>query len=580
MNKNEIIDFLKENNAFKGDKLSSGITTLLRNKYPSIIEDMKRETGINDNNISRLIWHLINENEIPKCPVCGNELEFKNYGEGYKKACSTRCQNVLRGKGNLGKHLSQETKDKMKQAYIDKYGVDNPFKSKEIQDKIKKTNLERYGVERAAQNESIKAKMKNTNQERYGSDAPLQNDKIKKKFIETNQLRYGGNSSMSDKSVREKAKQTNLERYGVDSYFKSEEGIKRIQEIKKKNFYEKISQGIRIKEITPLFTLDDYIDSSTIYKFKCDKCGEEFYDDLSGGHTPLCPKCYPKNEAISEEESEVRKFISENYNGIIEHNNRKIIYPQELDIYLPDLKLAFEYDGLYWHSSEFKSPNYHLNKTLACEKEGIRLIHISSDEWHRKKEIVKSIILSNLGKVNSSIGARECSIVELSQKEAADFLNENHIQGSSVASVRLGLKYKEELVSVLTFSKSRFSKEYDWEITRFANKLNTRVNGGFSKLLKYFRSHYTGSIITYSDRSKFSGDVYRKAGFEEHTPTKPGYFYFSGDNRIDRIDAQKHKLVEKYPEYSSLKEEDIMRKLGYLKFYDCGNWKFTLNEAF
>lgn len=576
MNRNKIIDFLKENNAFRGDKLSSGITTLLRNKYPSIIEDMKRETGINDNSISRLIWHLINGNEIPKCPVCGNELEFKNYGEGYKKACSTRCQNVLRGKGNLGKHLSQETKDKMKQAYIDKYGVDNPFKSKEIQDKIKKTNLERYGVERAAQNESIKAKMKNTNQERYGSDAPLQNNEIKKRFIETNQLRYGGNSSMSDKSVREKAKQTNLERYGADSYFKSEEGIKRIQEIKKKNFYEKLSRGVRIKEITPLFTLDDYIDSSSIYKFKCNKCGTEFFDDLSGGHTPLCPKCYPKNEAISEEESEVRKFISENYNGIIEHSNRKIIYPLELDIYLPDLKLAFEYDGLYWHSSEFKSPNYHLNKTLVCEKEGIRLIHISSDEWHKKRGIVKSIILSNLRKVNQSIGARECSIVELSQKEAAEFLNENHIQGSSVASVRLGLKYKEELVSVLTFSKSRFSKEYDWEITRFANKLNTRVNGGFSKLLKYFRSHYSGSIITYSDRSKFSGDVYRKAGFEEHTPTKPGYFYFSGDNRIDRIDAQKHKLIKKYPEYSSLKEEDIMRKLGYLKFYDCGNWKFTL----
>ena len=66
MNRKEILRFLEENKAFKEGKLSSGITTLLKNKYSQVIEDMKKETDINDNNISRLIWHLINGNEICK----------------------------------------------------------------------------------------------------------------------------------------------------------------------------------------------------------------------------------------------------------------------------------------------------------------------------------------------------------------------------------------------------------------------------------------------------------------------------------------------------------------------------------
>lgn len=66
-----------------------------------------------------------------------------------------------------------------------------------------------------------------------------------------------------------------------------------------------------------------------------------------------------------------------NYNGRIEPNTRKIISPKELDIYIPDLKLAIEYNGTYWHAEERQNNIYiHREKSISCHNLNIRLIHI------------------------------------------------------------------------------------------------------------------------------------------------------------------------------------------------------------
>lgn len=92
--------------------------------------------------------------------------------------------------------------------------------------------------------------------------------------------------------------------------------------------------------------------------------------------------------------NELFNFISEFYNGKIFTNNRTVLDSgKELDIYLPDIKLAIEFDGLYWHSDKFLDKNYHLRKTKECEEKEIHLIHIFEDEWINKKDIVKNKII-------------------------------------------------------------------------------------------------------------------------------------------------------------------------------------------
>ena len=87
-------------------------------------------------------------------------------------------------------------------------------------------------------------------------------------------------------------------------------------------------------------------------------------------------------------------------------SDRKTVFGHELDIYVPSLKLAVEFDGLYWHN-ELKKPDvYHLRKTEDCAACGIRLLHVFEDEWNYKMDIVKSRISGIIGK-NTVIYARE-----------------------------------------------------------------------------------------------------------------------------------------------------------------------------
>ncbi len=188
----------------------------------------------------------------------------------------------------------------------------------------------------------------------------------------------------------------------------------------------------------------------------------------------------------------------------MEFNNREILNGKELDIYIPSKNVAIEFNGLYWHSDKQKPFDYHKIKTELCNQKGIRLIHIFEDEWQNNKDIIKSIIKSSLGIYDRKIYARKCEIKELNNKEYKDFLVKNHIQGQINSSLKVGLFYKNELVQVAGFGKSRF-KSNELELHRMCTLLNTQVIGGFSKLCKYLNQPF----ISYIDKSKFN-DLYEK----------------------------------------------------------------------
>ncbi len=60
----------------------------------------------------------------------------------------------------------------------------------------------------------------------------------------------------------------------------------------------------------------------------------------------------------------------------------------ELDIWLPELNLAIEYNGLYFHSSE-DSKYRDTIKINECNNKGILLYIIMDDEWNNNKDFVK-----------------------------------------------------------------------------------------------------------------------------------------------------------------------------------------------
>ncbi|MGZ8924627.1 MAG: DUF7487 domain-containing protein [Nitrososphaeraceae archaeon] len=497
---------------------------------------------------------------IIKCPEHG---EFTQTAKDHLRGGCKKCSSIKRKQTNLDRYgventfQSEEKKAKIKKTMMFKYGVKHNSFNLDTIKKRKQTNLIKLGVEVPLQSDLIQEKVKLTNIQKYGVERPLQNNEVKQKLKDTNINRYGVDYTLRLPEIRVKIKQTNLERYGVNHLKQSHIPTEVMEQLNNKQWL--IEQHHINKHTLSQIAKDLNLSGAQIIGHYCKKHNVDIRQFFQSNH-----------------EKDIISYIKSISTTTIINNCKSVIPPLELDIYLPDLNLAIEFNGIYWHSElSGKDRNYHLNKTQLCNNKGIRLIHIFENEWILKNDIVKSRIASLLKK-NKTIYARNCKITQLSNKESNEFLEKSHIQGSINTLINYGLEYNNELVAVMTFGKSRFNKEIAYELIRFSNKLYTNVIGGASKLFQYFISqHNPTSIISYSDNRWNSGNLYEQLGFKfSHTAT-PNYFYFHKNNTLvlmSRQNFQKHKLSTKLSIFDiKLTEWENMVNTGYNRIWDCGN---------
>jgi G:T-mismatch repair DNA endonuclease (very short patch repair protein) len=128
-------------------------------------------------------------------------------------------------------------------------------------------------------------------------------------------------------------------------------------------------------------------------KIKCLKHG--YFEQSPNSHYKGngCPKCTHK---ISKPEMELQKFIRKAGFSIIT-NKKNIIKPYELDIFIPELNKAIEFNGTYWHyHSDHFVAGKHANKSNLCKEKGIKLLYIREDLWNKDKEKMKDITIKFL----------------------------------------------------------------------------------------------------------------------------------------------------------------------------------------
>ena len=555
---------------------------------------------------TKVYWYLNSLTEFPKCEnydVCGHRIvdDVINVKTGYRRFCTIQCSQSSeatkehRKNTNMKRHgvscslLSDSAINKTKVTNKLKYGCENVSQSPEIQNKVRETNRRKYGTDYSWQCEKVKEKIRKTNKAKYGHEFATQSQVVKDKIKSTNEERYGVECTFQSESVKEKIRETNRKNWGVDYPMMSRDFVEQVKKhnvevfgvgnLATKDSYDKMLMN---EFDVPMFTLEEYADrksSSDLLKFKCLKCGSEFMSIHDDGKHHRCPLCYPTNR--SHAEVGVQDFIKSIYRGEIRTCDRQMIKPYEVDIHIPEVKLAFEYDGLYWHSdSDGSNRNYHLTKTELCEDKGIHLIHIFENEWLNKQDIVKSRICNLFGVYDKTIYARKCDVKEVLANDAMTFQETNHIQGGVHSKVNLGLYYDNELISLMTFSKPRFSKKYEWELVRFCNKLGYHVPGAASRLLKHFERQYNPkSIISYADRRwsmNSNNTVYDRLGFKRIGVSSPNYWYWKGKmNNLtleSRVKYQKHKLKNILEHFDESKSEvQNMKDNGYKRIFDCGN---------
>ena len=150
------------------------------------------------------------------------------------------------------------------------------------------------------------------------------------------------------------------------------------------------------------------------------------------------------NKRLSKPEVIVREFLLQTKIPF-KRNDKKTIYPLELDFFIPSKSLAIEVNGLYTHSeiSGNKNRKYHLHKTEECEKQNITLLQFTDQEIFKKWDLIQSMLHYHLqSKEMVKISGRKCIITDLSNQQTIDFLNTNHLQGFERGVIKKGLIYR------------------------------------------------------------------------------------------------------------------------------------------
>lgn len=340
---------------------------------------------------------------------------------------------------------------------------------------------------------------------------------------------------------------------------------------------------------------DKYKDCRTTIKIICPKHGEfELlpYTHLQGSG---CQKC---SAFTSKQETYVKDLLSD-FNLKVEQHNKKMLKGIEIDV-LVDNKIGFEINGLLFHreglleykiNPQNKNKNRHLIKTELATENGIKLYQIFEDELLLKEQIVKHKILNACG-VNQGIkvNGRDCKLSEILFNDSKDFLNKYHIQGGDISKIRIGgylinPSVDGELVGVMTF-KDKGNGNY--ELNRYATNFDYHVRGLASKMLKWFIREYKPSKITTFADIRWTPDgennLYTTLGFKLIEKQPPVYHYYNpklGTQRFNRMQFQKHKILEKFADKiplggDKLSEKELMVSLGYDRIWDCGNWKYEM----
>jgi len=377
------------------------------------------------------------------------------------------------------------------------------------------------------------------------------------------------------KETNETIKEQALKQMGSNNPFygkyHNEEFIKQkkiSERITEKEFIYRINK--RQSEFDCLTSYSDYTSrQKQKLLFKCLKCNEFCKKTLMAFERgSLCPKCFPN--IISKPELEVRDFIISCGIKDAIFNDRKLIHPKELDIYIPSKNFAIEFNGLYFHTIDKVGKKHHLSKTEECKKNNVKLFHIFSDEWINRPNIIKSMIKHRLNISEKNIYARKCEIRFLNDnKTQKDFFYKTHISGGTNSKIAWGLFYEDELICCLSAKKPIQKKYYNTiEISRFSCALDTNIVGGFSKLFKQLKKwcieNNKKHVLTYADRRFGEGNVYLKNGFTFKNKSSLDYWYV-------KQGEEKRYFRFKFRAQFGKSEKRVALENGMIAICGCGN---------
>lgn len=558
----ELISQVDFNSLYPGNlKVNIVLCKVLKEYYSKLDIEKKQLLG--------LIKLYLKEGNVKTafCKVCGRLCNVRS-DYSFFDTCCKKCGRVLAGQStsktynNKTEEEKQKIKNRRKDTCIKRFGVSNnlnskevlesrkskyngsisPFNDKDIREKVKLNNAERHnGLVNSFQWEETKGKISDTKLEKYGDSKYNNVEKAQETCID----KYGVKSYLQTEGFKEQAKETCLEKYGVEHPMQSSEIVNKIME-KNRSKYGK-----------------NWCISTYGVEYNCMR---KEVRDKSAARSKLNAE-WKEYLGIKEEEFAIGKYLYDLKKG----------------------NLLIEIDPTITHNSTIsifkndspKDKYYHLNKSKLAEGNGYRCIHVW--DWDNPEKI-KYMLLDK-----KVLYGRQLDIREVDKETCDEFLYAYHLQNSCRGqNIRLGLYRGDELVELMTFGTPRYNKECQYELLRLCTKCDYKVVGGAEKLFKEFIKLYNpDSIVSYCDRSKFNGDVYKRLGFILRDEGKPNKHWYKSstqqhftDNLL-RFQGADRLIGTNYGKGTS--NEQIMIENKFLEIYDCGQstyiWKKDESNA-
>lgn len=412
--------------------------------------------------------------------------------------------------------------------------------------KIHNTKVAQYGNNYQEHFDSIKRK---TNMEKYGVEFPLQSNSIRNKTIITQKERYGQGVGFQNNNIQLKGQNTLLAKYGNRS-----------------------GNAFVVPSIRSLITKDFLIEQHHILKLSLSTIAIQTGASL----TFLRYKMREYNLDIKLFHSSGLETIITNFldvHNISYNKNDRQLIKYELDIVIPEFKIAIECDGLWYHSERYGyDNNRHLLKRQLCEEQSFVLLHFFENDY-LKIDVLFNIISEYLNLL--PIISYENTIFKLITNEQTNqFIEDHYIYSHVVDGINIGSFIGEELVQVLAVVKISSGV---WEITNFSSIIGVKNEHCFKRIWEFFISTYNPDVVTFKiDNRLFSGNYLLQYGFILDHMLAPICWYFQDNKQSILISSEyQRKHIKLFDDRSEC--IDSLKEHQYNRIWDCGHevWKWT-----
>ena len=308
--------------------------------------------------------------------------------------------------------------------------------------------------------------------------------------------------------------------------------------------------------------------SSNVGEVRCKQHNTLFYsngDNLYRGHG--CPSC---SIAVSKPETDIRNFIEAHGFEVVSRYRPDWMGGKELDLFIPDVNLAIEYNGSHVHGSNMncfgtapKHPKYHYRKWETCRNNGVTLLSIYDFKWRLQKPQYLQKILHHL-KLDTRLQARKCSVGVCSRDEAKAMYNAHSLEGSApmpLDAEHLALYYNGKMVMCASFGMRQSMNTGQDEVLRIVTLPGVTVVGGSSRL----RSRYpTYRMLATNDSGGVSGGLYLSSRYWWVSPSTTNY--------MTRAAASKQRREKETGGTQAEGESEVkfMTRMGWYQVFDSG----------